>query len=342
MLMYVKMHQNQNTFKNSEINHPTHEQHIRSSERSGEHDFGARVSKLSNTVGRSEYYGRLRSQGATHAEAFSEAAHILATQKQAAQNSEALSSPDKALIDVIGQLGIFIEAKQEHDAIAYGGDSRYLGRDDKDQLRSLKEAHLIPFNHSVKELINTHPEANMRDVATNLTRAHAALFSKHSNLHPSQRKHPEDIVQPKDVAYTLEAVINGMRHEVAGEALIDAAGYTFDHDVSVAQDRRGNDGFITTELNGRTIQIPIDFKASAAAAEKSQQEHSYSKAVWTGLAWEDFTGRKGHNPGALSVPYATIQKNADAFMDRVFKVYARNTAQRSATRQRTAQAALVS
>lgn len=275
---------------------------------SNERDKGIqnRVVDLVNHVGRSSEYRIARSKGATHTEAFSNAIETIITDP-----NDAFNDYDHALFDTIAKLGKFVEAEKELENI---NDSRPFNGNlpsySYERTKTLKREYIIPFNHSLKMLINEAPNATMRELTQSLTQVYGVVYSKENALNPKKPKDPSEIAKPSDIAHRLEQTINGMRHEIAAETMLSAAGVAYDYDISVEEDARGID--IIAYIDGN--REPIDIKASIAAEQRARSKRHDSRAIWTGLEHADFSGIKGTAMGALSIPYTTAQAKSNSFV----------------------------
>jgi len=275
-----------------------------------EQTLSNRVISLVNHVARSPEYGELASKKVPHTEAFSSAIDSIVNSPDNGFNSF-----DNALLVVTSKLGTFIEAQQELDEIESERKSNggHLTESSFQLSKKLKKEYVIPFNHELKALINEGPNVKMRDLTTALTSAHTAVFSRYNSLYPNAPKNPRMMQKPSEVAYNLDTIVNGMRHEIAAETMLSAANIEYDYNVTVDEDARGID--IIVYLDGK--REPVDIKSSLAAENRTRDKHPDARAVWTELGWEDFTGMKGNNPGALSIPYSTAEYSADSFVDRI-------------------------
>jgi hypothetical protein len=278
-----------------------------------------RLMKLVNHVGRSEEYGDLRSQKKPHTEAFRGAIDKITNSPDNGFNNF-----DTALLNVTANLGTFIEAETTLDAIKDRREENgHYADDDYARSKSLKLEHVIPFNHSLKSLINEGPNMNMHELSASLARTHEAVFNRYNNLNPTEPKDPYEIVSASDVTMRLERIMNGMRHEIATETMLSAAGLDYSYDISPKEDADGVDIIAMLPRpnpqtgNIRTVRVPIDIKSSFVAEQRSRDKHPTAIAVWTELDDSDFTGIKGDARGALSIPYSAASEHADSFVDRV-------------------------
>ncbi|OYW83693.1 hypothetical protein B7Z17_05315, partial [Candidatus Saccharibacteria bacterium 32-49-10] len=189
----------------------------------------------------------------------------------------------------------------------------------------LKDEYLIPFNHHLKDFINTHPNDDIRTVTSALTSSYGTIFSRHDCIDADKLIYNQKAA-PKEIFLNIQGSIDGMRHEIAAETLLDAAGYSYDYNVSAKEDSMGNDLYVYLESGWE----PIDVKASVNAVQKSRLHNRRSKAVWTGLDWGDFTGSKGTRHGCLSIPYPSTDAQltkADTFVHEIRTMVATNRQQ---------------
>lgn len=239
-----------------------------------------------------------------------------------------LSQADRSLLKVTGQLGVFAEAREELGHI-YADDGLYPTARERQIAKNLKEAYLIPFNHALKDLINTHPNADFRSMTSALAGAHNMIFSSHTAIDPSELVHAEK-PQPVDVARGIEDCLNGMRHEVAAETMLAAAGIDYDYNISVEEDATGTDLLVH-----RNKWEGVDTKASQSSALRAQGKHPLSRAVWTGLTPADFTGQKGVDRNTLSIPFSVAEEKCDTFVTAIDTMVERNHGKRDTMTRRS-------
>ncbi len=293
----------QMTFK---TNTPFASEALRSNER--EATLSHKVTTLVNHVATTDEYRFLRGQNVPHTEAFTKATEAIITSPD-----NGFSAADTALLDVTSRLGTFIEAEKELEALQSERAHGKLPQQDFDHMKLLKREHAIPFNHSLKNLINESPNLSLKELSGALTNAHTAVFARYNSLHPTRARYAEDIPRPGDVAYRLENNINAMRHEVAVESILDAANVPYDYTISVEEDAKGVD--IVVYLDGK--RLPIDIKSSRMAEERGVGNYPDKRAVWSQLMHEDFTGIKGSAPGSLSIPYTTATAKSASLVSRI-------------------------
>lgn len=259
--------------------------------------------KLIAPLTRSETYLRGRKSGESHLHSLEIAALAI---------SETRKPQEAALLDTILKTGPYIDARQELAHIEAAGDYRPLSDAEKRTIRELKEHHIIPFNHSVKEFINTHPNETIKNTAQTLTWSYFGLYAKHDTLRAGT-KQPDDIPKASSVVFQLEESINGMRHEIAAETMMAARDIDYSYDVSVHEDKRGTDLYFYNGSNW----VPINIKASDTGVENARTKHNAYNAVSTGLDWSDFKGMKGTTPGALTISFATADAKSDQFVEKL-------------------------
>ena len=249
-----------------------------------------------------------------------DAVEATALKLAAAEGSEH-SQSEKNLLNVIGHLGSFVIASRRADDLSNEAKDGYLSYDDRDELKNLKLNTLIPFNHSIKELINTDSTMTKSELDANLARLYMRMFSNDDPIVINERD-SEGVAQStleyvsKDALNSVSVITNGMRHEIAAETMLSAAGYEFDYNVSAQEDARGADLFVYLET-GWTY---IDIKASEAAASKALSQRANSHAVWTGLRPSDFDGAKGSQTDAMRISFEEANSQADAFLARIYNV----------------------
>ena len=270
-----------------------------------------------------EYRELMGRGGKSQAEAFRKVARDVASHEKSN-----LSEADRALLRVTGELGVYVQAEHELTQIYGGAEDRYLDSDERQTARHLKTEYAIPFNHHLKEFINTHPNDDIRTVSSALTNAYGTIFGRYECIDSKEMIY-QQAPQPREAFEYIQASLDGMRHEVAAESLLEAADYSFDFRVSSEEDARGADLFVYLESGWEAV----DVKASQLSASKAHSQNRFSRAVWSGLDWGDFTGQKGTGHGMLSIPFATADAKCDQFIGNIRQMVTSQQAQRAAARQ---------
>jgi hypothetical protein len=279
-----------------------------------------RLIGLVNHVAQSHEYVKLRSDNVPHTEAYRGAVDAL------------VDSPDNgfdnfhtALLKVTGGLGTFVEAEAELEQIAERRTSADAEepKDDQKRSRELKLEYSIPFNHSLKTLINEGPNVNMIELTSALTKTHEIVFNRYDNFNPSIKKNPSEIISANNTFSYIERHLAGIRHEVAAETMFIAAGIDYSHDVTPEEDRNGADIIAYIERPSvdddelQLIRVPIDIKASNIAEANARTHRPERITAWTGLKNVDFTGTKGNTPNALAISYDVGKEHAGDFVERI-------------------------
>ena len=283
----------------------------------------SRLTVLVNHVARSEEYRTLRSSKLPHTEAFSQAIDTILDSPD-----NGFNNLDTELLRTTASIGTFIEAQEELSFLEEKRSTHgRLSDDDYERTKELKLEYVIPFNHTLKSLINESPNVGISDFTSALAKTYQAAYGRYNALMPEQEKDAQSIIPLNEVMYRLKQITNGMRHEIAAETMLTAAGIAYDYDVSVEEDARGID--MVVYIDGQ--REPIDIKASFLAEDKARQKRGDSRAVWTELSREDFRGMKGNSDDALSIPYETAQYHAESFVDRIRTVIGFSNAHKAAT-----------
>lgn len=282
---------------------------------------------VNSTVVNSEAYRTLRSRKTPHADAFRQAA-----EEAAADTENTLSIADRSLLKVTAGLGVFVEA--QHELAAIKADTPQA---DRTVEHRLLDEYIIPFNHQLKDFINSHPNDELRTVSAALTDAYRFIYGRYDCL-PREDAQYGTKPSTDEALHGIQACLDGMRHEVAAESMLMAADYEFDYHVTTQEDATGADLFVfINSIHGRAPYWQgIDIKASPNALERSLERHPRSRAVWSGLGWEDFTGQNGKGRGTLSIPYSTASEKANQFIDNIYAMVRR----REAAHRRTGNQAL--
>lgn len=231
------------------------------------------------------------------------------------------SESEKNLLGVISHLGSFVTAQRRADEIGDRRDEGRLSSDERNEMNRLKNEDLIPFNHSIKELINTDSSLTKDELDVSLTRLYMRLFYKDDPLVKragvdGTRDQPLIKTVSQDALNSISVSTNGMRHEVAAEIMLAAAGIDYDYQVSAEEDAQGADLFVY--INNEWTYI--DIKASETSARKALAKRSDSHAVWTGLNPSAFTGVKGNQKDGLRLSFDKALEKSDAFVNRIYDV----------------------
>lgn len=238
-----------------------------------------------------------------------------------ADNPDApLDQFERSTLSIVSHLGDFVRASQTLVQLESYSD---LTHQEKDQVRTLKEQEVIPFNGSIKELINDNPNMNANALAFNLANAYDYLFSQYDPSYPEESRANGEM-SLDDATRMFQNRIYGMRHELAGETILAAAGVDYDTRVGAQDDRAGNDLFVN--FDGEWFGI--DFKGTITGEQAAHLKHAdylrkhpgqtkVCHAVWTGLKNADFTGTRGDQHNAVSIPFDTAHKQAALFLKRI-------------------------
>lgn len=108
----------------------------------------ARISSLV-TPAINDTYKPKRQEGLSHHQALRES---LTARKEDTKNES-----DYNLLTTVELVGDFVEASHELNELRDEEDHRPLQYSEKQYKKRLLTDHIIPFNHSIKELINTDP-----------------------------------------------------------------------------------------------------------------------------------------------------------------------------------------
>lgn len=262
-----------------------------------------RINSLVAPLAKSDTYVQQRQQGISHVDALSS---TLRNEARATENAS-----DYNLLVATEQLGRFIEATSELNNIrnTINYEFRRPNNDEKKYINWLKEEQIIPFNHTIKEIINTDSSFTIGGLSGALTQTYVGLYGRHKVLSESIGYE----INSSEVMKELRNIIDGMRHEVAAETLLAAANIDYDYEVSATEDRTGVDLFVI--IDGQ--RHSIDIKRSQMAEARVLEKHPHSHAVWTGLKEKDFTGAKGDKTSSLTIPFETARIKSAAFVDRI-------------------------
>lgn len=290
----------------------------------------ARINELvRDNVLTSKEYLRKRNHGYSHPEAFHDIALL------AADNQEApLRDAERDLLRVVANLGRFIQAHHELNTLR---STPHLSEAGKEESTRLKREIVIPFNSTLKNFINSHPNERLGATASALAATYEAYFSRHDCL-TNEAAEPLFVIPNSEASKTLRTTLNGMRHELAAETMLMAAGYDVRFNTTVEDDASGTDLFVFID----NTRVPLDIKASETAVEEARAKYRYSRAVWTGLTREDFTGMNGQAFDALSVSYGVASEKSTTFVERINEMRERIKKQQLRARRAMAKKAVSS
>jgi hypothetical protein len=225
---------------------------------------------------------------------------------------EELSDAEHATLSVLAKLGSFVDVSHELRDERHRSDHHRLSQYEFDNQRRLKDTYLIPFNHDLKNLINHHPSVEQDEFVGTLAAAYQGLYKDYDARRQASRRTYADM---NKVYATLEDVTIGMKHEVAAETMLTAAGVNFDSDVSVKEDATANDLYVDVFNDGEWHGI--DLKSSEFSEKRALERHIDSLPVWSGLNESDFKGMKGNAFCGLTIPYDTASRKGPEFVQRI-------------------------
>ena len=275
-----------------------------------ERPVDVRASDFVRSIARSPDYANNRRAGVPHSEAFVVAAELFIEDEE-----NELSNADRLLFTLVKDIGGFVEADAELSKSRT--ETEDIGkRPTVNQIhyrRGLKKNHLIPFNHTVKSLIDEDSNVPIKGLAVTLARSYGTIFGKSQVLNKGAQRDEKDLLKLSDVAQKIETTVDGMRHEIAAETMLSTLGVEYNYDTTVDDDAKGID--LKVMIDGRFESI--DLKKSLNAERKAHEARSSSHAVWTGLEYSDFRGMKNDTPGALAISYDRATEKAPAFYERI-------------------------
>jgi len=231
------------------------------------------------------------------------------------------SESQKNILGVIGHLGSFVTAQRRADELGSKRNEGQLNQDERSEMDYLKNYDLIPFNHAIKDLINTDSSLTKDQLDVSLARLYMKLFYKDD---PVVTQADTDGIHDlnfrtavsKDALNSISISTNGMRHEVAAESMLAVAGIDCDYHTSAQEDAKGADLFVY--INDKWTYI--DIKSSELSADKALAKRGDSHAVWTGLNPSSFTGAKDDQVNGIRLSDNEARKHADAFAKRIYAV----------------------
>ena len=227
-----------------------------------------------------------------------------------------LSSADRDSLLVTAYLGGFMQA--DHELAELRKNSHlYSPEEEKRLSKELKEEYIIPFNHIVKNFINTHPNASINAAKNSLAALYTTVYRGEPNCLDIKGLKNRTHISPYEKVDILDRTLDGMRHELAAETLIDIGGYECDYNVSVEDDAKGIDMYVNITGIG---WFGIDIKASKTTADKARKAHRRSHAIHTGLNDNDFTGSNNKVVNALTPPYSVLEDKSEDFCKRLEKM----------------------
>ncbi len=282
-----------------------------------ERTVDVRVGTFLQSIAKSPDYANSRRSGIPQSEAF-----IIAADSFINNEENELSNADRLLFTLVKDVGSFVEA----DAALTKSKEETEGRGKKATVnqihyrRGLKKAHLIPFNHTIKSLIDEDSGLPIKGLSLTLARSYGTVFGKSQVFNKGAQRDEKDILKLGDVAQKIETAVDGMRHEIAAETMLSTLGVEYNYNTTVDDDSKGID--LKVLIDGRFEKI--DLKKSLTAEQKAHQERPTSHAVWSGLEYSDFKGMKNDTPGALAISYDRAAEKAPQFYERILQVLGRN------------------
>lgn len=220
---------------------------------------------------------------------------------------------DKAIMAIAGTLDSFVhglEGIRHHHEVGYLDRSTYS---------SLK-GRAARFNHAVKALIEQDPELTFADITTVVTDLYGVL----------NRQRFGDDRQGFDAEAAwfkkqLESRLRGMQHEVVARQVIEAINKTdpvvdpetgarsprveADPNVSVEDDLKGADLYVTLE----GVTFPIDIKASERTAAACRKKSRHPKSILT-------SGITSHKlAGAFQADEVSTRRAAPAMLKQLYE-----------------------
>jgi hypothetical protein len=232
---------------------------------------------------------------------------------------QGFSESEKNLFRVIGHLGSYITSQRRVDQLGDKRDEGYRLNDrEHAEFQQLRNKDLIPFNHAIKELIDTDSGLTKNELDASLARLYMRLFYRDDPLvMRDEARGVQDHSLAKAISSealtSISVSSNGMRHEVAAESMLAAGGIDYDYNVNTEEDATGADMFVY--IDGKWEYI--DIKASEMSAKNALAKRRSSHAVWTGLHQSNFTGAKGNQVNGLRISFDEALKHSDAFVRRI-------------------------
>ncbi len=229
-----------------------------------------------------------------------------------------LTESEKNLFGVIAHLGSFVTSDRVIEEIIEESEGQRLSRDDYDEVAYRKTHDLIPFNHALKELINTDSSSTKDQLDAGLTRLYMRLYYPDDPLVRQADvydMHDQKLMRQisGDVLARISNNSNGMRHEIAAESMLAALGYHYEYEISPEEDSHGIDMYVYID----DAWVSIDVKSTQMSAEKELTKRKKSHAVWTGLEQADFKGAKGDQVNGTRIPFDIAYSHADSFVNRI-------------------------
>lgn len=147
---------------------------------------------------------------------------------------------------------------------------------------------VIEFNHTLKDVIDSHPSLSFNELLTFVTRMY-------QGANPNQNI--------TDFTHEVRLAMNGMRHEIGATQIIGALGLEYD-ETDNEQEMKGQD--LIVYINGQPV--PIDIKASPATVEIARQKSLYpDHIIWSHIEDYEFDG-------GFRIPYELAQQKGPAMM----------------------------
>ncbi|NLA42681.1 hypothetical protein GX865_00765, partial [Candidatus Saccharibacteria bacterium] len=234
--------------------------------------FRQNTAKLAGVFGHmSPLYKQRRRYGYSHNEAIS------ASLSHYGDHAK-IPEKDRNMLHLLSKLNEFILAQNEINEM--NRDNSRLSTREKQRINNLKNNFLIPFNHTLKEVINDNPNVGFGEFTGSLVRNYIYLYSKDNELGVGRGQ------EAQFALHAVEQATNGMRHELATETMLDAAGVEYSYDTSIDDDRYGTDLYVKID----NTWYGIDIKASNLGEKAARDKFRGSMAISTGLNVSDFNG----------------------------------------------------
>lgn len=155
----------------------------------------------------------------------------------------------------------------------------------RSRISTLREK-VFPFNASLKQYLDTHPDDSMTRTVALLTRSYRTMMGQEG----------QQALPSPDVDSSLISVARGMRAELAVEEILGTfedveIHYAYNDDETARRklETEGTDYVIDVTVLGRTFPLHIDVKASESATLDDDNEPITGK-LWSQCINSDFAG----------------------------------------------------
>lgn len=151
--------------------------------------------------------------------------------------------------------------------------------------RASHKEKLVDFNHDIRAMIDDYPDVTPAEIQRLLVQAYIAAHRQ------EWRDEQHGRAEIKVVSDAVASSLYGMWSEVAGELVVQEAGYTIDTDVTTEEELRGIDAWVhmQPELGEDKGWMPVDFKGSREKAQRVNRSGDNNYALWSQFSFGEYS-----------------------------------------------------